>query len=109
MCFGRMLGEAFMLEAVYHNNLVAAKAITPQAIFEIVKSCQDKVQNYGAKNGRRYLAFLETLVTVNQVPVDQNQEMIIREILTHAGFPALDRYFWLEDQGDGNWAVTAET
>ena len=111
--FGRMLGEQTLLKALYHNNYVVARAISEQAISQIVTDCQSNVQNHDVKvkfkDTSRYLALLEQLITVDRAPIQQNQNMVMHEILSHTGLPILDRHFWLEEQSNGSWAVTAKT
>ena len=67
--FGRGLGTPQMLEAIFRNNLRAAQSIPPQAIVFLVSKCTDIVRTKGSVGGRRFLAFLECLVTVNRSPV----------------------------------------
>ena len=76
--FERGVGAVSALEEVCKNHRVI---IGPAAVHDLVALCEERVREHGSVGGRRYLGFLECLVTVDRMPVRENQEVVLKEFL----------------------------
>ena len=76
--FERGVGAVSALEEVCKNHRVI---IGPAAVHDLVALCEERVREHGSVGGRRFLSFLECLVTVDRMPVRENQEVVLKEFL----------------------------